>query len=81
MTASRKPSRTDGVKKLLERRLESDEKCRALTEAVRGAQAKLRRATTDEAWELYLALEEHVNARHAEIVAITIDLAVRKRRG
>jgi hypothetical protein len=63
------------VRTALERWVERDRKCRALHRAVRSAETDLKRALTKEGWALYLTLEEHINARHVEIVGAAIRLA------
>lgn len=67
----------DAVRKALDAWIEHDDDYRALADAVQDAQAELRRAVTDDAWALYLVLEERVNARHWEIVTAAIELATR----
>ncbi len=52
----------------LERWLRGDATCRRLTRNIRSAQAALRRELGDDAWRLYLTLEEAINARHLHVV-------------
>ena len=60
------------IRGALDRWVERDRKCRTLHHAVRDAEKALKRALTEESWALYLALEEHINARHVEIVGAAI---------
>jgi hypothetical protein len=60
------------VRKALERWLREDPRARRLTQAVRQAEHALRAVVGDEGWDVYLALEERVNARHDAILAAAI---------
>ena len=63
------------IRRRLERWQQRDVTYKALTSAVRRAQASLRRVATDDAWQMYLVVEEQVNARHHEIISAAIRLA------
>ena len=63
----------------LDRWVVRDRKCRTLHRAVRNAEKDLRLAVTKDAWELYLVLEEHINARHVEIIGAAIRIAKKTR--
>ncbi len=65
----------DQAQKALETWVQRDKKCRTLSKSIRAAQATLKKAASDDVWSLYLALEEHINARHVEIVRAAISLA------
>jgi hypothetical protein len=71
------------IRGALDRWVVRNRKCRALHRAVRDAEGDLRKAMSTEAWKLYLLLEEHINARHVEIVtaAIRITRGARAKRG
>ena len=60
------------IRSAVERWVERDRRCRSLHRAVRAAEKDLRSAVPKEAWVLYLALEEQMNARHIEIVSAAI---------
>jgi len=62
------------VRAAIERWLRRDRRARALGAAVGSAQKALRAAVDDDAWELYLLLEERVNARHDAVVSAAIRL-------
>jgi hypothetical protein len=66
----------------LERWIRRDRRYRDLTRAVRDAQRALRESVGDDGWELYLALEERMNARHVAVIAAALRIggAARKRR-
>jgi hypothetical protein len=66
------------VRAELERWLLRDRRARRLTNAVRAAQRKLRRAIGDDAWRLYLAIEARTNTRHDAIINQVIRLARRR---
>lgn len=74
------PRRDDGemqrVQAALERFIRRDQKYRALSRAVRDAQRELRRCVGDDGWELYLALEERMNARHVEVILAAVQIAM-----
>ena len=59
----------------LDRWVMRNRKCRKLHQAVRDAEKGLRRAVSIEAWELYLVLEEHMNARYMEVVGAAIRIS------
>ena len=52
----------------LERWVQQDKACGSLSRAIRKAQATLRRTVSDEAWTVFLGLEELINTRHVEVV-------------
>jgi hypothetical protein len=66
------------IRAAVERMLRRNGRARALTKAVRTAQAALHRAIDDEAWRLYLAIEARVNARHDAIVSAAIRFSSRR---
>ncbi len=70
--------RERNVRVALEKWLRRNRRARVLTKAVIAAQATLRGAVDDEAWRIYLALEERVNARHTAIVSAAVRLAARR---
>ena len=79
---SKQDGRTDAdrrVRGALDRWVVRDRRCRSLHRAVREAEQELRRAVTKEAWELYLVLEEHINARHVEIIGAAIRISKKTR--
>jgi hypothetical protein len=53
----------DALGDAIDRVIGSSKKNRKLSKKVRRAQRRLRRAVDDRAWQLYMALEEAVNAR------------------
>jgi hypothetical protein len=53
----------DALGDAIDRVIGSSKKSRTLTRRVLRAQRRLRRAVGDRAWQLYMALEEAVNAR------------------
>jgi len=60
---SKKLTDEDALGDAIDRVIGSSRKSRTLTRRVLRAQRRLRRAVGDRAWQLYLALEETVNAR------------------
>lgn len=65
------------VRRALERWLRRDRRARALARGVRRAQDALRDAVDEDAWRIYLSLEERANARHDAVVGVAIRLAIR----
>jgi hypothetical protein len=63
------------VRVALDQWAEGDATYKAATRAVQRAQASLRSVLSDEAWNVYLALEERVNARHNTVLSAVIRLA------
>jgi len=61
----------------LERWLRRDPEYRALSRAIHELQAAIRRKMTAETWQLFLQLEEHVNARHVRVVETALAVGVR----
>jgi hypothetical protein len=60
---SKKLTDEDALGDAIDRVIGSSKKSRTLTRRVLRAQRRLRRAVGDRAWQLYMALEEAVNAR------------------
>ncbi len=60
---SKKLTDEDALGDVIDQVIGSSKKSRTLTRRVLRAQRRLRRAVGDRAWQLYLALEEAVNAR------------------
>ncbi len=77
--AKRDPKHLVRVREALDRWMARDRAYRMLTRAIHEAQKKMRSAVGDDGWAAYLELEEHVNARHATIVAAACELATRRR--
>lgn len=68
------------VQAALERWIRRDKKYRDLSRRVREAQRELRRLVGDDGWELYLALEEQMNARHVEVILAAVRIALTRRK-
>ena len=68
------------VQAALERWIRRDKNYRELSRRVREAQRELRRRVGDDGWELYLALEEHMNARHVEVILAAVRIALTRRK-
>ncbi len=66
------------VREGLDRRLARDRRYRKLTREIKKAQTALQRVVNREAWAIYLALEERINARHSEIVDAAIEIVMRR---
>jgi hypothetical protein len=75
MDAARTPNE-QAVDRALERFARTDATYRTTLRAVLMAQKALQRVVTIRAWNLYLALDEAVNAHHGELINAAIRLAL-----
>jgi len=61
----------------LERWLRRDPEYIALSRAIHQMHAAIRKSVSEETWQLFLRLEEHVNARHVRVVQAALAVGVR----